>query len=135
MSGEELDSVVAFFMTGNGPRFISPSAVGRDGRAVSADGTAPFQGQVFFNPNAGTLGSLQRRRFSGPTAFNLDASAIKEVKIGERQSVSIMAQFFNLPNHPTFFINDQNINSATFGTITTNFWDRRLMQFGIYYRF
>jgi hypothetical protein len=55
-----------FRMTGIGPYFVAASAIGPDGRAVAPDGSAPFQGQVFFHPGPGTVGALQRRMFSGP---------------------------------------------------------------------
>jgi hypothetical protein len=144
LTAEQLDSVVRFSMTGNGPVFIDPSAIGRDGRGTAPDGAPAFQGQAFTNPGPGALGSLQRRRFSGPWAFNLDASMLKEVRVGERHSVQLRAEFFNLPNHPTFYVGDEtvtatrprmDINGTTFGTITQNFFDRRILQFGLYYRF
>lgn len=61
-------------MTGAGPYFISASAIAPDGRGVSADGTAPFHGQAFANPAAGTIGALQRRVFYGPREFDQDFS-------------------------------------------------------------
>src|SRR5262249_2938123 len=61
LTGDQLDAVVGLFMTGTGPMFISPSAVNTDGRGAATDGAAPFNGQVFFNPAPGTIGTLQRR--------------------------------------------------------------------------
>jgi hypothetical protein len=48
--------------------------------------------------------------------------------------------FYNLFNHPNFFINDQNVNNANFGKITSQFTSidgvgPRLIQFGLYYKF
>jgi hypothetical protein len=38
-------------------------------------------------------------------------------------------------NHPTFFVGNQNINSTTFGKVTSTFLGRRLVQFQLTYQF
>ncbi len=144
LTREELDKVIRFQMTGNGPIFIAPSVKGPDGRGVAGDGLAPFSGQVFFNPVPGTIGNLQRRQFSGPWAFNLDFGLQKTTRITERQSVEIRFEATNFFNHATFFVGDEgaaasaprfNINQPTFGTIAQNFYGPRVIQLGLHYRF
>src|ERR1019366_6926982 len=69
----QLDSVGKFQVTGNGPMMIAKSAINAaDGTGVNTDGAAAFNGQIFFNPGAGTLGVLQRRLFEGPWTFTTD---------------------------------------------------------------
>jgi hypothetical protein len=132
----QLDDILGFYMTGNGPYMIAQSALNpADKRGVAQDGTAPFAGQVFFNPAAGTVGTLQRRMFSGPTNFNLDAGLQKKVNITERQFVEFRAEAINVLNHPTFYIADMDINSTTFGKIGSQLNSRRVFQFGLQYRF
>jgi outer membrane receptor protein involved in Fe transport len=131
----ELDKLLTLRMTGIGPYFVAASAIGPDGRAVAPDGSAPFQGQVFFHPGPGTVGTLQRRMFSGPWASNLDFGIQKRTRITETQSIEIRMESTNIFNHPTWFVGDQNIDSTTFGRITSTFFGRRLIQFGAYYRF
>ncbi|MBL8240717.1 MAG: TonB-dependent receptor [Bryobacterales bacterium] len=137
LNKSQLDEVLQFRMTGSGPYMVSASAIGPDGRAVAADGVAPFSGQVFFQPGAGELGSLQRRMFSGPTNFNLDFSLQKTTKITERQSIEFRMDSSNILNHPTFDVSgDFNVTSATFGRLTSGgISGRRLIQFGLFYRF
>lgn len=131
----QLSSTVKFQMTGNGPYMISQSAINpADGTGVNNDGSPPFTGQVFFNPGAGTLGVLQRRLFDGPSIFGLDMSALKTVKLRERQSVEIRMDAFNALNHTSFYAGDQNINSTTFGVVGTDYGSR-VVQFGAHYRF
>ncbi len=134
-----LDGVVGFYMTGNGPYMVAQSALDpATGRGVAGDGRPTFAGQVFANPEAGSIGALQRRMFYGPNFWNTDLSIIKHFQITEKQRVEFRSEFFNLTNTPSFFINDQNINSTTFGRITTtvgNNTGRRVIQFGLYYRF
>jgi outer membrane receptor protein involved in Fe transport len=131
----ELDKLLTLRMTGIGPYFVAASTIGPDGRAVAPDGSAPFQGQVFFHPGPGTVGTLQRRMFSGPWASNLDFGIQKRTRITETQSIEIRMESTNIFNHPTWFVGDQNIDSTTFGRITSTFFGRRLIQFGAYYRF
>ena len=135
LAGAQLDAVVGFRMTGDGPTMIDAKAIGTDGRGVAGDGQAPFAGQAFFNPGAGELGSLQRRLFSGPWAFSWNMGVQKLTRIAERHSLEIRAEASNLPNHPAFFAGDSNINSTKFGAIGGTFNSRRQIQFGAYYRF
>jgi hypothetical protein len=139
----ELDEVVGkVFMTGDGPYFVSPSVIGADGRGAAPDGRPPFSGQVFFNPGPGELGQLQRRMFSGPWTFKLDVSVVKRTAITERQSIEFRMESFNFTNTPSFYVGDEaaastrfNINSTTFGVLNTTFYNPRVFQFGLYYRF
>ncbi len=133
-----LNNVVGFFMTGNGPYIINPSAIGADGRGVAADGSPKFNGQVFANPGPGTIGVLQRRSFYGPWTFDLDAGIQKLTHITEHHTVEFRMEVGNVLNHPSFYASDQNINATTFGQITSTFstsTGRREVQFGLYYRF
>ncbi|MDQ6664016.1 MAG: TonB-dependent receptor [Acidobacteriota bacterium] len=138
----QLDNITGFFQTGNGPMFINPSVINSDGRGVAPDGSPAFSGEAFFNPPAGTLGTLQRRDFSGPWFFNWDASVLKTTKITERQNIEFRADFYNLPNHPAFYAGNEisfpanfNINNTTFGKITSVLNSARVIQFGVHYRF
>lgn len=136
LGGGALLNVVKFQMTGNGPVEVSPSALNpADNTGVSAPASPNFTGQVFSNPGAGTLGVLQRREFSGPWTFDIDTSLSKSVKFGDRQSLELRMDAFNVLNHATFYVGDQNINSTTFGVISSMLYSPRLMQFGLHYRF
>jgi hypothetical protein len=136
LAGAQLADIVKFQMTGNGPMVVSPSAVNSvDGTGVSAPGTPSFAGQVFSNPGAGTLGTLQRRMFSGPWTFDIDMRASKSIRITEHQTVEILMDAFNALNHATFWAGDQNINSTTFGYMSSMFYSPRVLQFGAHYKF
>ncbi|HNC45466.1 MAG TPA: hypothetical protein PLU80_14960, partial [Acidobacteriota bacterium] len=97
---------------------------------VAADGASPFSGQVFFNPNAGSVGSLERLAFNGPQQFFWDFSVIKRTTITESTNIEFRAEFFNVLNRAQFFIGNQNINSTNFGRITSTF-DPRVIQFAL----
>lgn len=132
----QLDKLVSFQMTGNGPYIVSQSAINQDdGSGTNSVGTAPFTGQIFSNPTAGNLGTLQRRAFDGPGLFDVDLSVQRKFRITERQSVEVRAEAVNILNHPSFFSGDQNINSPTFGVIGVTLSTPRVMQFAAKYRF
>ena len=123
-------------MTGNGPMIVNPSAINpADGTGVNGDGEPAFQGQQFFNPGAGTIGTLQRRMFSGPWTFDIDMMIKKSIKITEKQDVELRMDAYNALNHATFYAGNQNINSTTFGLISSMFYAPRVMQFALRYKF
>jgi hypothetical protein len=144
LDGNALDRAIGFYMTGNGPFIVDPLAIGADGRGVGADGRAPFAGQVFFNPNAGELGALQRRMFQGPSYFNFDFGVQKQFAITEGQTLEFRMESTNFFNNVRFDTTqtpgqtptvDYNVNSATFGRVITQANTPRRIQFGLYYRF
>ena len=118
-------------MTGNGPYYVAASTLGSDGRAVAPDGSAPFTGQVFTQPGAGTIGSLGRAILNGPSVWNLDLKVSKDIHINERQSVQLRMDSTNVLNHTTWYVGDQTITSTTFGKISSQYYGNRLIQFAL----
>ena len=134
------------FMTGNGPYFVSPTVIGSDGRGAAQAGSAPFAGQLFFNPTAGNVGNLQRRMFTGPWQWSWDMAIKKSFKFLDRHSVDLGAEFINFSNHPTFYVppatagdygsaTNFNVNNSTFGQISSMNYNPRIVQLTLYYRF
>ena len=135
LNGAQLKDVVKFQMTGNGPMMIVPSAINpQDGSGVNTDGQPAFQGQQFFNPDPGNIGTLQRRMFDSPWLFNMDVSLMKDFKVREGHSLTLRMDAFNAPNHPNFWTGDQDINTTYFGVVAASF-SQRVMQFGLRYKF
>ncbi len=136
LTQSQLSKIVGFQMTANGPMIVDASAINQaDGTGVVADGDTPFTGQAFFNPGPGTVGTLQRRYFSGPWTFNMDMSLMKTIAITERHNLQLRMDAFNAFNHATFWVGDQNINDPTFGVISSMFYSPRVLEFGATYRF
>lgn len=131
----QLQSLFQFRQTGAGPYIASNSVIGADGRAVAPDGAAPFAGQAFFEPAAGTIGSLQKDLLDGPAVWDLDFKVSKNIRITERQSVEIRMDSTNFLNHTTWLVGDQTVTSPTFGKITSEYYGNRLIQFSLYYKF
>jgi hypothetical protein len=124
-----------FRMTGSGPYMTAASALNASGQAAVA-GAAPFSGQIFTTPAAGTIGTLGKRVFDGPWDTTFDFGLMKETKINERHSIQLRMDASNFLNHPSFaFTGDQTVTSTTFGKITGTFANRRQIQFALSYRF
>ncbi len=99
------------------PSFVSPATglgAGPDGLTCS-----PLVANGFCNPGPGQVGTLARNAFNGPAFFNMDFAVSKSILITERMKLELKGQAFNVLNHPTFFVGDQNINSSSFGQITS----------------
>jgi hypothetical protein len=131
----QLQNVMQFRMSGNGPYMVAANAIGTDGRAAVAGALAPFNGQVFYIPPAGTIGTLQQRVFTGPWDTNFDFGLSKATRIHERHEILLRMDSTNFFNHPAFSIGDQTVTSTTFGKITGTFNGRRAIQFTLQYRF
>ena len=133
---DQLDHIVQFRMTDDGPYAIAGGAINpRDGSGVSIDGLDPFVGQVFFHPGPGQVGALQRRFFSGPSAFALDVSVAKSTRVTETTRVRAGARVENVLNHPTFFAGSQSIGSTQFGRISEPFTGPRRIELFLRYEF
>ena len=136
LNKSQLGDVVKFQMTPIGPAIIAESAINpTDFTGVNPDGEPRFAGQVFSNPDPGKLGTLQRRYFSGPWTFDLNARLAKAFDITETVSAEFSADAFNVLNHPAFWSGDHNINSPAFGLIGSTLSGRRVMQYSLTVRF
>ena len=76
-----------------------------------------FNGAAFTVPTSGY--GLPRNFFRGPGRTNLDLALAKTTAITERLNAEFRLEAFNVFNHTEFANPDTNINSATFGQITT----------------
>ncbi len=66
--------------------------------------------------NTGTYGDAGRGIIRGPGAFNIDASLIKNTKIGHVDT-EFRVEAFNVLNHPQFGNPNTTLGNAAFGTI------------------
>lgn len=136
----QLKALTGTFKTGNGVYWMNPNNIASNTQGVSPDGSAPFSGQVFFDPQPGSVGNLQRRSLDGPWNKDFNFSLLKEISFTERHKLEFHADMFNILNHPNFYITDQNVNNNNFGRFagqnyTNDGVGPRLMQFGLYYKF
>jgi hypothetical protein len=80
----------------------------------------PYFNTSLFSPETiGTLGTSSRRFFPGPGLNNWDIALLKDTMIKEGMNLQFRAEVFNAFNHAQFGQPDGNVNSQTFGLITT----------------
>ena len=96
--------------------------------------TSWFNPAAFANPATGTFGNVGYDIANGPIRVEVDLAIAKQFTLWRENSLLFRVDAFNLPNRANFFNPDNNINSPTFGRITTADIPRQ-MQFSLRYRF
>ena len=123
LTRSQLNSVVKFQMTGNGPMMIAQSAINAtNGTGVNADGDSGLQRADLLQSRRGDAG----RAAAADVQRSVDLQhghAIEEDDSHHRSEEGGTAMdAFNALNHATFWSGDQNINSTTFGVISSMFY-------------
>jgi hypothetical protein len=93
-----------------------------------------FNAAAFANPSTGSFGNAGYNIGRGPNYIQIDAGLTRRLMMRERNSLDFRLEVFNLPNHPNFGQPDGNINSATFGRISSAL-DPRQLQLSLRYQF
>jgi hypothetical protein len=141
----------------NGNNFARPDQVGNPNVAGTVPGnptcSAPSKIHTisnWFNPCAfeiapsGELGTGVRAPVYGPRFVNTDFSLIKDFPMNFREGMALQfrAEFFNLMNHPQYFLEgaaatgEMDINtSSSFGVINNTVNNPRLVQFALKLKF
>lgn len=87
--------------------------------------TNPRSGLTYFNTSLfsreplGHLGNSDRRFFHGPGLNNFDLAVRKDVAITESKQIEVRVEAFNVFNHPQFGGPNGNVNSGSFGLVTS----------------
>ncbi len=91
---------------------ISGTNEGTDRAVQIANPTKGYQGQhpmanwlnpaAFVDPAPGTFGTTRRNQYFGPGYSDVDFSVFKDTKVGERITVQLRAEMFNLFNRANF---------------------------------
>jgi hypothetical protein len=139
------------FFSYNGFTLQRPNQVGDPNKPGPEPGGTNCPSQIhtlqhWFNPCAfapapvGELGTAARAPVYGPRFVNTDFSVIKDFPLSFREGMGLQfrAEFFNLFNHPQFFLpgignsGQQDINSpVSFGVISNTVNNARLIQFAL----
>jgi hypothetical protein len=103
----------------------------------------PRNGKPYFNtpaftPNTlGTQGNSKRRMFYGPGLDNYDMALHKMTNLGEKRTLELRLEMFNVFNHAQFYPNasvDGNINDVNFG-LMQKAADQRIGQAALKFNF
>jgi hypothetical protein len=139
LTNDQIRALVGVYEQNGNIYFIDPAIIGAQGAASNGYGSAAFPGQVFFNVNPGQTGNVGRALIDGPSFFNINAALLKNIRFGERMRLQLRAESFNLLNNVNFNINSTqqltNINSTSFGQLTSTANSAREFQFAIRFEF
>ena len=102
--------------------------------------TNPRDGQPYFNTalfspeELGQFGNSRRRFFHGPGLANFNMVLAKSTKLSEYKEIQFRVEAFNLFNHAQFYNPSGEINSSSFGVVTSA-RDPRIMQLALKFSF
>ena len=112
-----------------------PNQVRDDFYAETPTLTNYFNRAAFAQPTPGTLGTLPRNAVNGPAFWNINLALSKVIAGPGTQKLELRLESFNLLNHFNWGDPIVNFNAGTFGRITTQSGEPRVMQLGIKYDF
>jgi hypothetical protein len=93
-----------------------------------------FNTSLFSNELLGQFGNSSRRFFHGPGLNNWNVALLKDTKITESKELQLRFEGFNVFNHAQFQNPTGEINSSSFGVVTSA-RDPRIMQVGAKFLF
>ena len=94
-----------------------------------------FNRAAFAQPAPGTLGNAMRNLAVGPAFWQIDLAISKLVSVVGTQRLELRLETFNLFNTFNWGSPATNFNAATFGRITSQAGEPRILQFGVKYDF
>jgi hypothetical protein len=89
----------------------------------------------FALPALGTLGDHKRNSITGPKFWQVNLALARLLHVREAQTLELRVEAFNLFNSFNWGNPVTNFNAGTFGRITTQSGDSRVMQFAVKYGF
>ena len=87
------------------------------GIPLGSDPTPAALAAAFILPPAGQFGTAGRDTIFGPAIFNLNASAGRVIRLGERRSLDLRFDANNALNHAVFSRFNTNVGTSQFGVL------------------
>jgi len=141
-SGTPLSPVELTNNTGSYSDGVRPNVVGNpndlsSSRPRSSRLAEWFDTSAFQSPAKYTFGNASRTFGEGPGLISLDASLLKNFKVGERLGVQFRTEALNVLNHANFANPNTQNGSATFGQITSlaTGTQSRVLQFALHLQY
>jgi hypothetical protein len=143
-SGRRINVISGLDNAFTGIRDQRPNKVSDDVYANPRTLTNYFNRAAFAQPAPGTYGNLMRNALTGPNYWSVDLAISRQLGLVSTQTLELRLEAFNLFN--TFNWGDPGIqqnaggvtatySSGTFGRITTQTGDPRIIQLGLKYAF
>ncbi|HET9384376.1 MAG TPA: TonB-dependent receptor [Gemmatimonadales bacterium] len=144
-SGERINIITGRDNAFTGVRNQRPNQVSADIYANPRTLTNYFNRDAFAQPAAGTYGNFPRNGATGPNYWNVDLAISRQIGVAATQTLELRVEAFNLFNTFNWGVpaavgandggNTANLNSGTFGRITSQAGAPRIIQLGIKYSF
>ena len=143
-SGARIDIITGRDNALNGQRNQRVNKVSDDVYAHPRTLTNYFNRAAFTQPDPGAFGNLMRNALTGPHYWTVDLAVSRQLPLASTQNLELRLEAFNLFNTFNWGIPgteltaggwQANLNSGTFGRITTQAGDPRIIQLGIKYAF
>lgn len=113
------------------PSNVSPRPDMAAGASCSGPGSvAKFINTAAFTDAVGHFGNAGRGVCTGPGLNNWDIAALRNIKFTERFNMQFRAEFFNAFNHVSYAGFSSNVDSSSFGKLTSAH-DPRIIQLGL----
>ena len=129
ISFEEFQKNVGLYRHATGVYFINPALLDivtdSSGRFVSSS----LKQGLLTAPQPGFFGNFPINSLNGPAYFNIDASLVKRMAVTERFKLELKTTFINMLNHANFVYNTQNFDDTSFGRITAQSGNPRIVHF------
>jgi len=90
---------------------------------------------AFAQPVPGTFGNHVRASITGPGQWVINTALSRMLTLFGAQTVEFRVEAFNLFNHFNWGLPTTNLQQGTFGRITSQATDPRILQFGVKYGF
>jgi hypothetical protein len=90
---------------------------------------------AFAYPAPGQFGTQPARGIEGPAFWNVNTALARVVPVGDGRTLELRFEAFNLLNHVNWGNPATNLDAGTFGRITTQAGDSRVLQFAVKYGF
>ena len=143
-SGTRIDVITGRDNALNGQRNQRVNKVSDDVYAHPRTLTNYFNASAFAQPAPGTFGNLMRNALAGPNYWTVDLAVTRQLRVVTTQNLELRLEAFNLFNTFNWGIPgteltaggwQANLNSGTFGRITTQAGAPRIIQLGLKYSF
>lgn len=129
MSFEEFKKNVGIYRTPGGIFWFNPELLNITHNAAGRVVSSTLKSGILGQPAPGTFGNFPMNSLNSGQFFNVDASLIKRLPIGERVSLELKTTFINILNRTNFAFGNMQFDSTSFGRITTTSGSPRVVHF------
>ena len=120
---------IGLFRRPEGLYFINPDILNITTNAAGNFVSSTLKPGILGVPAPGTLGNYPLNSIGGPNYFDVDFSLVKRIPVGERIKLELKTTLINALNHPNFIFGNQNFDSTSFGLITSQSGNQRIIHF------